>query len=142
MSVTPPPPRRFRRDALNTRARWRLLGGLALLFVSLAYGTWAARRLAMPGGEDTAVDRPLVHVATRLNAPLQVRVEGEPKTDDEYYLRVLVRDQADVMLAMTVLILRLGIAGACAGFGLVLLTAGSTEWELRSESANQPPALA
>ena len=36
----------------------------------------------MPGENDWAVDRPLVHVATRLNAPLQVRVEGEPKTDE------------------------------------------------------------
>lgn len=41
----------------------------------------------------------------------------------------------DALFGMTVLALRLIVALTVAGLGLVLLTAGSTEWELRSELA-------
>jgi hypothetical protein len=128
-------PRRFRREALNRRARWRLLGGLLLLVVALGYGAWAARRLGTPGQEGAAMDHPLVRVATRMTAPLRIPIAGEPRTGDEQLLRALVRDQQDVVFGLTVLILRLLLAGTVGGLGLVLLTAGSTEWELRSSAA-------
>jgi hypothetical protein len=137
VSVAPALPRsRFRRDALNRRARWRLLGGLAILFLSLGYGTWAASRLGKAGLEAAALDRPVIRVATRMTAPLRRYLpEGEPKTDDEMLLRAVVRDQQDVVFGLTVLVLRLVLASTVGGLGLVLLTAGSTEWELRSEAA-------
>ena len=137
VSVAPALPRsRFRRDALNRRARWRLLAGLALLFLSLGYALWAGRRLGEPGLEGAAVDRPVIGVASRMTAPLRRYLpEGEPKTDDEMLLRAVVRDQQDVVFGLTVLVLRLVVASTIGGLGLVLLTAGSTEWELRSEVA-------
>ncbi len=46
----------------------------------------------------------------------------------------VISDQQDVLVGMTVLLLRLVIALTAGGLGLVLLTAGATEWEVRSES--------
>jgi hypothetical protein len=137
VSVTPAPVSpRFRRSALNRRARWRLVGGLLLLFLSLAYATWGAARLGTAGDDGRALDRPLVGVAARMTAPLRRFVpQGEPRTEDEQMLRAIVRDQQDVVFGLTVLLLRLVLASTVGGLGLVLLTAGSTEWELRSEVA-------
>ena len=137
VSVAPARPTpRFRRDALTPRARGRLLAGLAMLFVSLAYATWGAQRLGTPGQEDGAMDRPVVGVAARMTAPLsRYFPRGEPQTEDELLLRAMVHDQQDVVFGLTVLLLRLLLASTIGGLGLVLLTAGSTEWELRSEAA-------
>ena len=143
MSVAPTQRARFRIDALNRRARWRMLAGLALLFLSLAYATVAGKGLGQPGLEADALDRPVVRMASTLTAPLRRFVPGgEPRTEDERLLRALVRDQQDVVLGLTVLLLRLVVASTVGGLGLVLLTAGATEWELRSEAAASPPAPA
>ena len=52
----------------------------------------------------------------------------------------LARDQQDLLFGITVLLLRLVVTGTVAGVGLILLTAGSTEWELRSADLRMPPA--
>ena len=39
---------------------------------------------------------------------------------------------------LTLLALRLILAVTAGGFGLILLTAGSTEWEIRSEAGPGP----
>jgi hypothetical protein len=44
-------------------------------------------------------------------------------------------------IALTVLMLRMVAAATAGGIGLVLLTAGSTEWELRSETAGRQRLL-
>jgi hypothetical protein len=106
---------------------------LTLLVLSLAYGGWAAKRLGQPG-TDTSMDKPVTMMADRLIAPLQFEMGGDPKTGDEFFLRAIVKDQQDIMFGLTVFVLRLVVASTIGGLGLVLVTAGSTEWELRSEA--------
>ena len=57
-----------------------------------------------------------------------------PQNDRELYLAAVISDQHDMINGLTVLALRLILAGTAGGFGLILLTAGSTEWEIRSEA--------
>jgi hypothetical protein len=53
------------------------------------------------------------------------------------YLATVISDQHDMINGLTVLALRMVLALTAGGFGLVLLTAGSTEWELRSEVGSE-----
>jgi hypothetical protein len=48
------------------------------------------------------------------------------------YLVTAISDQQDTLHGLTLLVLRLIVAITFGGFGLVLVTAGATEWELRS----------
>lgn len=130
---------RFDRKALRGRSRRNLAGGLLLLILSLAYGSWATARLATRGAERTTFDTPVVRVAASLVTSPDVRPDFDPKTSTEFYLLAVITDQQDILFGLTLLVLRLLVAGTAAGLGLVLLTAGATEWEVRSE-ASAPPA--
>lgn len=127
-------PVRFDRRLLSGRTRRNLFGGLLLLAAGLGYGTWAIARLASRGAEPHAFDVPVIRVASTLVIPPDVRPAFTPTTDDETYLLAVITDQQDILFGLTVLLLRLVVAGTVAGLGLVLLTAGATEWEVRSIS--------
>lgn len=125
---------RFSWVMFTGRARARVLVGLLVLAVALGYGTWATRRLAQRGSERGTFDRALVDMAGRL-VQRPDRVPDIPvRTSTEVELAALARDQQDLLFGLTVLLLRLIATGTTAGLGLILLTAGSTEWEIRSEA--------
>jgi hypothetical protein len=66
-----------------------------------------------------------------------------PENSRELYLAAVITDQQDVMLGLVLFILRMIAAITSGGLGLVLVTAGATEWEVRSERAadsGQPTA--
>jgi hypothetical protein len=127
---------RFRRSALTGRCRRRLLGGLVLLAAAAAYASFAGAQMARRGADDHAFDQPLVRISARMN-PLPAHLRAYvPQNDRELYLAAVISDQHDMINALTVLALRLILAVTAGGFGLILLTAGSTEWEIRSEAAS------
>ena len=117
------------------RVRARVLAGLLIVLVALAYGTWSTRRFGMRGSERSTFDQPLVEMAGRLVRRPDSIPNLHVKTSTEVELAALARDQQDLLFGMTVLLLRLLVTGTVGGLGLILLTAGSTEWEIRSESA-------
>ena len=69
-----------------------------------------------------------------VTAPPHLRTV-QPQNDREMYLMTVVSDQHDVMFGLVVILLRMIVALTIAGLGLVLTTAGATEWEIRSEVA-------
>ncbi|MFN8061042.1 MAG: hypothetical protein U0Q12_17925 [Vicinamibacterales bacterium] len=131
---------RFRRDALCGRAKTRLLTGIALLALSVGYGGWAMSRLARRGAERGVFDGAIVGVARTLVRSPDVPPTFTPSNDNELFLLAVITDQQDTMFGLTVLVLRGMVAGTAAGLGMVLLTSGSTEWEVRSELASPVPA--
>lgn len=99
----------------------RVLGGALILVLALAYGTWATRRLGQRGSERDTFDQALVSAAGRL-IQRPDRIPDIPvTTTTELELAAVARDQQDLL------------------FGLILLTAGSTEWEVRSERLRTVP---
>jgi len=132
---------RYRWSALNRRARRRLLGGALLLLVALAYASFAGANLARRGADDRAFDQPLVRLAVRMN-PLPVHLPlYQPQTERELYLSAAIRDQRDMAVGLTAFVLRLIASVTVGGFGLILMTAGSIEWEVRSEAAAGPSVV-
>ena len=126
---------RFRWSALTWRARRRLVIGGLLLAAALAYAWFAGTHFARRGADEGAFDQPLVRLAVRMN-PLPVHLfMYEPRTDREIYLAAAFRDQRDMAIGLTVFVLRMIGAVTAGGFGLILMTAGSIEWEVRSEAA-------
>jgi hypothetical protein len=126
---------RYRWSALNRRARRRLLAGSLLLLAAVAYAVLAGFNMARRGADERAFDQPVVRLAVRMN-PLPVHLfMYEPQTDRELYLAAAFRDQRDVAVGLTVFVLRLIGAVTAGGFGVILMTAGSIEWEIRSEAA-------
>lgn len=115
------------------RTRTRVLLGLLILCVALTYGTWAARRLGQRGSERGTFDQPLVEVAGRVVRRPDRIPDIAVRTSKEVELAAIARDQQDLLFGMTVLLVRLIAAVTVGGLGLILLTAGSTEWEIRSE---------
>lgn len=130
---------RFSWDVFAGRIRRRILTGLLLFAVAVAYGTWAGRRLAERGSERGTFDQPLVRAAGRLVRRPDRIPDVRERTFAEAELAAIARDQQDLLFGLTVLLLRLLATGTIAGLGLVLLTAGSTEWEIRSEPAMRRP---
>jgi hypothetical protein len=126
---------RFRWSALNARARRRLLAGLALLLAALAYGAFAGFTLARRGADQRAFDQPLARLAAGMNPLPPHLFMYEPRTDRELYLAAAFGDQRDMSVALTAFIMRMILSVTAGGFGLILMTAGSIEWELRSEAA-------
>ena len=124
---------RFRWSALRGRWRRRLLGGLVLLAAAAAYAGFAGAQMARRGGDDLAFDQPLVRMAARMNPPPAHLRAYAPQNGREVYLAAVISDQHDMINGLTVLALRLILAVTAGGCGLILLTAGSTEWEIRSE---------
>jgi len=129
---------RFRWSALNGRARRRLAIGGLLLAAALAYAWFAGAHFARRGADERAFDQPLVRLAVRMN-PLPAHLFlYEPRTDREIYLAAAFRDQRDIAIGLTALVLRMIGAVTAGGFGLIMMTAGSIEWEIRSETSAGP----
>ena len=126
---------RFHWSVLRGRCRRNLLGGLVLLLMAIAYGTWAGNRFRTRGADATAFDQPIVRAATQMVTAPPHLLGIKPQNDREVYLVTVVSDQQDVMLGLVVLLLRTIVALTVGGLGLVLTTAGATEWEIRSEVA-------
>ncbi len=125
---------RFKWAAFRGRCRRNLLVGLALFLLAGLYGTWAAHRFAARGDDALAFDGALTRLAQPMvRQPAQLRTIRARNTT-ELYLLSIIADQRDELADMTVLALRCIIAATAAGLGLVLLTAGATEWEVRSEA--------
>lgn len=125
---------RFRWSALKGRCRRRLLGGLLLLAAAAAYAWFAGAQMARRGADAHAFDQPLVRTAARMNPPPAHLRAYAPQNGREEYLAAVISDQQDMINGLTLLALRLILAVTAGGFGLILLTAGSTEWEIRSEA--------
>jgi hypothetical protein len=125
---------RFRWSALKGRCRRRLLGGLVLLAAAAAYAWFAGAHMARRGADDHAFDQLLVRTAARMNRPPAHLRAYVPQNDRELYLATVISDQQDMINGLTVIALRLILAATAGGLGLILLTAGSTEWEIRSEA--------
>ena len=126
---------RYRWSALNRRARRRLLAGSLLLLAAVAYAAFAGFHMARRGADARAFDQPVVRLAARMN-PLPVHLfMYEPQTGREDYLAAVIRDQRDMTIALTALVFRMIAAMTAGGFGVILMTAGSIEWEVRSEAA-------
>ncbi len=126
---------RFNRAVFRGRCRRNLLAGLAICVLAGLYATWAAGRFARRGADAHVFDHPLVQLADSMIAqPAHLRTI-QPQNNRELYLVTVISDQRDVLVGMTVLVLRLFVVLTAAGWGLVLLTAGATEWEVRSDTA-------
>ncbi|MBL8139691.1 MAG: hypothetical protein JNM38_01170 [Acidobacteria bacterium] len=127
----------FQWSAFRGRARVRVLGGLLVLVAALAYGTWATSRLGHRGAERATFDQPIVRAAARMVRPPDRLPHIEPRTSVEVELLAIARDQQDILFGLTLLLLRLIATATVAGVGMVLLTAGSTEWEIDSRVMRQ-----
>ena len=128
---------RFLWSALNARARRRHVAGAALLLTALVYAAFGGFALARRGADDRAFDQPVVKLAVRLNPLPSHLFMYEPRTDRELYLAAAFRDQRDMAIGLTAFVLRMIVSVTAGGFGLILMTAGSIEWEVRSEIATR-----
>jgi hypothetical protein len=124
---------RFQWSAFHGRCRRNLLAGLVLLALALLYGTWAGAHFRVRGSDEATFDKPLVRAAARMLPEPQHLHTVKPQNIRELYLSAVVSDQHDVMFGLLVLLLRTIIGLTIGGLGLVLATAGATEWEIRSE---------
>ena len=123
---------RFRWPALRGRCRRRLVTGLLMTALAVSYGSWAGGRFGRRGADTHVFDWPVVRVAARLTG-LPAGMRGaQPQNDRELYLFAVITDQQDVMFGMTLFMLRMIATLTVGGLGMVLIAAGSTEWELRS----------
>jgi hypothetical protein len=132
-TTTPPAAPRFRWSALRGRCRRRLVSGLVLLLVAGGHGLFSASHLSKRGSDDRAFDRPLVETARSLTALPAIVRDFTPQSDRELYLKAVVTDQQDLNFGVTLFMLRMILTMTIGGLGMVLLTAASTEWEIRSE---------
>ena len=136
------PGSRFRWAALRGRCRRNLAAGLVLLAVAIVYGIYAGQRFGGRGNDRNNFDQPVVDLATRLNPPPAHLGSIQPRNNRELYLVTVVSDQQDIILGLTVLVFRMIATLTIGGLGLVLLSAGSVEWEVRSESCAPEPLAA
>ncbi len=106
-----------------------------MMAMAAAYGSWAGGHFGRRGADAGVVDWPLVGLASRMtDLPAGLR-GARPQNDRELYLLAVITDQQDVMFGMTVFMLRMIAALTMGGLGIILVAAGSTEWELRSQPA-------
>ena len=126
------PPRRFRWSALRGRVRRRLAAGLVLLMLAGGHAIWAARHLSVRGSDDGAFDQVLVSAARSVTAIPNEAERFTPQSDRELYLKAVLTDQQDLTFGMALFMLRMILTVTLGGLGMVLLTAASTEWEIRS----------
>ncbi len=125
---------RFDRGRFRGRCRRNLLAGLVLALIGIVYGGWGARQFGRRGADATAFDQPLVRAAARMvRLPSHLRTI-QPQNSRELYLLAVVTDEQDVLFGLVVLMLRVIVSLTVGGLGLVLVTAGATEWEVRSET--------
>lgn len=132
---------RFSMAAFRGRVRTRVLVGVLALSVGLGYGTWATRRLAQRGSERNTFDQVIVSATGRIVQRPDRMPALRTRTSLELELDAVARDQQDLLFGLAVLLARLIVTGTIAGVGLVLLTAGSTEWEVRSEALVRTPPV-
>jgi len=125
---------RFKWPVFHGRCRRNLLAGLLLFVLAGAYGSWAAYRFASGDDGGQTFDRAVVQLAPPMIREPRHLASVRPRNITEFYLLSVISDQRDALVGMTVLALRGIIALTAAGLGLVLLTAGATEWEIRSEA--------
>ncbi len=132
------PKSRFRWSVLHGRCRRRIIAGLIGMTLAVGHGAYATRHFGRRGSDDAAFDQPLVRAARALT-PLPRHLRGmTPENNRELYLLAAIADQQDMAFGLILLALRLIITTTGGAIGLVFLTAGSTEWEVRSEEP--PPA--
>jgi hypothetical protein len=124
---------RFDRSLFRGRCRRNLLTGLALMLLGCVYGGWGAHQFGQRGADRWAFDQPLVRTAQQMVPPPTHLKNVWPENDRELYLSAVITDQQDVMFGLVLLILRMILALTSGGLGLVLVAAGATEWEVRTE---------
>jgi hypothetical protein len=128
------PSTRFQWSALRGRCRRRIAVGLVLLIVGGCYAAYAGQRFGTRGNDEGVFDQELARLGHVLTPP-PVHMRGiSPANDRELYLMAVIKDQQDITFGLTMLVLRMIATLTVGGIGLVLLTAGSTEWEIRSEA--------
>jgi hypothetical protein len=76
-----------------------------------------------------------VRAAQRMVPPPKHLKDVWPENSRELYLAAVITDQQDVMFGLVLLMIRMIAAATAGGLGLVLVTAGATEWEVRSEQS-------
>jgi len=123
---------RFRWSALRGRVGRRLAVGLVLLLVAGGHAIWSARHLAVRGSDAAAFDQLLVSAARSVTAIPEDAERLTPQSDRELYLKAVLTDQQDLTFGMALFMLRMILTVTLGGLGMVLLTAASTEWEIRS----------
>lgn len=126
---------RFTTSVFRGRCRRNLLTGLVLLVCAGGYAAWAGQRFSSRGADARAFDQVLVRYGAGLVGVPVHMIGFVPLGDRELYLTTVISDQKDVMDGLTILLLRMIVSMSVGGLGLVLLTAGATEWEVRSEGA-------
>jgi hypothetical protein len=126
---------RFVRSTFRGRCRRNLLAGLVLMVLGGVYGAYAAERFGQRGADARAFDQPVVRAAQRMVPPPKHLKDVWPENSRELYLAAVITDQQDVMFGLVLLMIRMIAAATAGGLGLVLVTAGATEWEVRSEQS-------
>jgi len=129
-----PPSSRFQWSAFRGRCRRRIVAGLLLLLVAGGYAAYAGQRFGTRGNDEGVVDQRLAGLGHLLTPPPVHMRSITPQNDRELYLVTVIKDQQDIAFGLTMLVLRMIATLTVGGIGLVLLTAGSTEWEIRSEA--------
>jgi hypothetical protein len=129
---------RFDRSLFRGRCRRNLLAGLVLVVLGVAYGTWGANQFGLRGADIRAFDQPVVRAAQRMVPPPKHLKDVWPENSRELYLAAVITDQQDVLLGLVLLMLRMIAALTAGGLGLVLVTAGATEWEVRTAACRLP----
>ncbi len=132
---------RFKWAFFHGRCRRNLLAGLALVLLAGGYAAWAAQRFSARSSDTRGFDHVLVRLADRMVHQPDGITAIRPQNFNELYLSAVISDQRDVLIGETAFILRLIIVVTTAGLGLVLTTAGATEWEVRSETAPAAAAV-
>lgn len=128
------PSTRFHWSALRGRCKRRIVAGLILLLVAALYATYAGQRFGTRGNDDGVFDQQLARLGHLMTPPPVHMRSISPQNERELYLVTVVKDQQDITFGLTMLVLRMIATLTVGGIGLVLLTAGSTEWEIRSEA--------
>jgi hypothetical protein len=124
---------RFDRSVFRGRCRRNLLTGFVLMVLGCAYGIWGGQQFRLRGADGRAFDQPVVRAAQRMVPPPRHLKDVWPENGRELYLAAVITDQQDVLLGLVLFVLRMIASLTAGGLGLVLVTAGATEWEVRSE---------
>jgi hypothetical protein len=133
---------RFSWSVFRGTCRRRLLAGLVLMATAAAYALYAGQHFAQRGADLTGFDRAVVLTLSDALVPRPRHLATiEPTNDREMYLMAVITDQEDVLKGLVVLLVRLIPAATIGALGIVLVAAGSVEWEVRSETAALAPQL-
>jgi hypothetical protein len=106
------------------------------MLVGGAYALYAGRHFAQRGADRSAFDGGVVVPMADALLPQPPDLQAvEPANSRELYLMTVISDQQDVLNGLLVLLVRLIPAATVGALGIVLVAAGSIEWEIRSEGA-------